>query len=83
MVKDIKGRPYALVSEVKAGTTIEVDGGFTCINAGELREVEEDERGLCFKCELGNHYLDGQISVDLESDQHFYIGVYLVSDVGS
>ncbi len=47
------------LDDLKAGDTITLDGGFTCIPAG-LVVVEEDKDGKFFKCHEGKHYLDGQ-----------------------
>ena len=76
MPKDIHGRPYALVSEVKAGTMIQVDGDFTCIEKGTCLIVQDNGRGLFVPCagDGGGHHLIGQLS----DDGAYYVGMYLV-----
>jgi len=76
MSKDLQGRHYALVSEVKAGTKIQVDGDFTCIEKDTCLTVQEDAgNGLFIPCadEGGKHSLEGQLS----DDDAYYVGVYL------
>lgn len=74
---------FAKVSEVKAGTKLKTDGGFTCIGEGAVVTVEDtasDENGhqpgdrLYFSCAKGKHFLNGQLD---DEDQH-YVGLYLV-----
>jgi len=76
-MKDINGRAYATVAEVKKGTKLEVDEDFTCIDNKTVVVVKEDELGLFFECEEGHHYLDGQIDINTDS---FYVGLYLSTD---
>ena len=65
---------YAHVSEVKVGTKLRTDGGFTCIDGDQVLTVEQDERGELFiPCDRGRHYIEGQ----LEDGDH-YIGLSLV-----
>lgn len=53
---------FAKVTEVKAGTKLITDGGFTCIGEGKLVEVQQDLTGhFFFPCKEGTHYLSGQI----------------------
>src|ERR1700752_627508 len=82
---------YAIVpvSSVKVGTRLIADGGFTCINKGEIVVVHEDSDGLYFNCcsEEGNygkaaddsrtqhHYLEGQLDDKGEN----YVGFWLLS----
>lgn len=72
--KDIKGRHYAKLQELKVGDAIELDGGFTCAKAG-TKIVKQNERGeLYFPCKGGRHMLVGQAD-----DGIHCIGVYKVS----
>lgn len=48
--KDIGGRPYARLHEIKAGDIIELDDGFTCIPAGQHKVVTNDVGELCVLC---------------------------------
>ena len=54
-------------SEVKAGDFIKADGGFTCLDAGEVCKVYADD-GLQSNphvpCREGKHFLCGQIGTD-------------------
>lgn len=63
---------YAKESEVKAGTVLIADGGFTCIPVGAELIVKEDAAGLYVDCGDGHHYLDGQLD-----DGDVYIGFTL------
>lgn len=77
MTTDNDGRPYALVSQVKAGDVLEADDGFTCLDEGDRLTVEKDDDGSLFvRCSEGHHNLDGQIEGVLEKEH--YIGLYLV-----
>lgn len=69
---DIAGRPYATVGQVGAGTLLEADGGFDCIEHGAILTVSEFGFGLCVPCSHGRHQLDGQLE-----DGEAYIGLYL------
>lgn len=51
---------YLKEGEIKAGDTVRLDGGFTCVEAG-LTIVQEDSGGLWFPCSSGRHYIDGQL----------------------
>lgn len=69
-------RPFARVSEINEGTMLIVDGGFTCIDQGEIRKVHRDKNGLYIECKEGKHYLGGQLrNVDPNND--YYVGLYL------
>lgn len=70
--KDKAGKPYAKVSEVKEGTVLVCDGGFTCVDDGAELIVKKDEKGLYFDCRDAGHYLDGQTD-----DGKVYVGLYL------
>lgn len=57
------GRPWARLSELKAGDKLVADGGFTCIKKGGVVVVEARGDGqLYVGCRSGSHYLDGQVS---------------------
>ncbi len=60
-------REYLKLSEAKAGMEIEIDGGFTCSDAG-VALLHEDENGLFFYCENGHHYIS--------DDDYHCIGIY-------
>lgn len=47
------------LSDLKAGDTITLDNGFTCLDAGD-HTVLIDDNGPCIPCSDGLHYLDGQ-----------------------
>lgn len=55
---DLAGRPWAKLSELHAGSVIELDDGFACCN-GQTRTVYKDhhEDHLYFYCNEGHHYL--------------------------
>ena len=76
MCKDIHGRMYAKVSEVKVGTCLECDGGFTCMEKGRVNVVKANEGGLYIVCNELVHGLDGQIAGD--EDDEYYVGLYCV-----
>lgn len=61
---DTKGKPWAQVSETKAGSILIPDGGFTCLEEAIAVIVREDARGLYVPCSDGRHGLDGQLSDD-------------------
>ncbi len=42
--RDIHGRPYARLDELKPGHLVEVDGGFTCLRRGEICEARPIDR---------------------------------------
>lgn len=48
------------LSELKAGDTVFVDNGFTCMDAGK-KTVKSDRGHLYVKCDAGNHDLAGQL----------------------
>jgi hypothetical protein len=59
MPTDYHGRPWAKLSELKEGSLIELDAGFTCAKAG-VQLVLQDQQGLYFICKNGKHYLDDE-----------------------
>lgn len=67
------GRPYAKLSELKAGDIVELDTGFTCHTAGKVA-VCEDKAGLFFECGEGHHYFEGQT----EDGEHC-VGIFKAS----
>ena len=64
------------LSDIKEGDTIVVDGGFTCMKAGE-KLVKGSKTGLYVDCndESGRHYLDGQ-----EDEKGELIGIHVSLD---
>lgn len=84
-MKDNRGREYATLSKCKCSMKLECDDGFTCIQAGAIKEVFEDDEGLYVHCNgpdgeshpNNKHYLDGQ----LEDDGDYIIGMYFVGEV--
>lgn len=71
MSADVNGRPYVKLSELKHGSKIELDGGFTCAGS-VVKTVQADEKGeLYFECREGYHFLVGQVD-----DGKYCIGVY-------
>ena len=58
------GGPAILaIDAVKVGDLLRADGGFTCLNDGELCLVHEGPSGgLYVECRSGQHFLDGQIN---------------------
>lgn len=66
---------FAKVSEVKEGTHLRADDGFTCIEHGAILKVFRNKNGeLSVPCSEGGHSLDGQ----LENGEE-YIGLSLVN----
>ncbi len=60
MTKDKQGRPYARLSELKAGDTVTIDGDFTCLKPWTQHVVKEGGIGLYVECKEGEHHLAGQ-----------------------
>lgn len=79
-MRDLNGRPYALVSEVVEGTILECDGDFTCLRAGDQRVVKTVDGRLSIDCDAEGHDLDGQLAIDEESKVEFYVGLYVVDN---
>ncbi len=50
------------IAEVKAGDKLRADGGFTCLNDGQIVEVKQGHGELLVACRHGEHGLDGQIN---------------------
>jgi len=56
---------FATIDQVRVGTILRCDGDFTCMNAGEEKEVQKDADGnLWVPCECGRHGLEGQLDYD-------------------
>ncbi|WP_299686656.1 hypothetical protein [uncultured Tateyamaria sp.] len=53
------------LSDLKAGDTITLDEGFTCLDAGD-HTVLMNDTGPCVRCSEGLHYLDAQ--EDMQGD---------------
>ena len=69
--EDINGRAYALVSEVVKNCMLQADGGFPCLEQGEICRVHEDNFGEFYiYCSAGVHSLDGQL------EDNYYVGLY-------
>lgn len=62
--------------EVRAGTRLRADGGFTCLLEGEVVTVEADGDMLFVPCVNGKHDLDGQRDFDTGET---YVGFFPVS----
>lgn len=68
---DKQGRSYAKLSELKVGDTIELDGGFTCRQAGRATVKARPDGALYFDCTDGGHALHGQAD-----DGENLVGIY-------
>lgn len=63
------------ISEVREGTILLADAGFSCIELGTTRTVQKDLDGRLFVyCAEDKHYLEGQ-----RTENGRYIGFELVS----
>jgi hypothetical protein len=67
---DKNGNPWAKLSELKAGDTVQLDDGFTCVKAGYVT-LEAVDGMLCFHCAEGTHAICGQAN-----DGEHCVGVY-------
>lgn len=84
---DQDNRKYAYVHEVKKGTVLIADGGFTCMSEGSRYIVDVDDEGPYVRCSRGKHYLDGQVTFEeprcvddkVIIDEPRYVGLYLGS----
>lgn len=70
---DISGRPYAKLSQLKAGDTVELDSGFTCRMEGSVELQADTKDELFFVCDDGKHYVSGQAD-----DGEHCVGIYKV-----
>jgi hypothetical protein len=73
-MKDKNGRPWATVDQVKPGSIVEADGGFTCLRKDTEHLVYSDPDGLVVLCDYGKHHIDGQ----LDDTHTYYVGLYFV-----
>lgn len=67
---DKQGRTYARLSDLKPGDLVQVDAGFDCIPAGDLRNVRFDGHAPYIQCTKGRHYLSS------DSNTGEIVGVY-------
>lgn len=68
---------FAKLSQVKVGTALIADAGFTCLPNKARRFVEADGNGLLFiPCKSGRHYLEGQFD---DADDPALVGLELGS----
>ena len=75
-------RPRVPISDVKIGTVLFTDDGFTCMGPGRMRTVYRDEHGLFVTCDDGRHYLDGQLLSEgpeelADGEEDAYVGFRL------
>lgn len=69
---DKQGRPWAKLSELKAGDVVEIDSSFTCMTPNQKYTVYEDRKGeFAILCNEGKHWLCGN-----EPAPDSIIGVY-------
>ena len=57
---DLQGRPYAKLSGLKEGDTVQVDAGFTCMPPGTYTVYKHGCGELCLFCSHGRHFLRSQ-----------------------
>ncbi len=79
MAKDLQEKQYALVSEIKEGDFVTVDGGFNCMKEGTKKKVRRRNGVLNISCRSdGGHGLDGQEETVCGGVkcQPFYMGIY-------
>lgn len=68
-----EGNAIIPISSVREGTVLICDGGFTCMNEGDLKTVQRNASGELFvPCKCGEHALDGQ-----ENEDGTYSGFWL------
>lgn len=70
---DKSGRPWAKLSELKVGDKLEADGGFTCMNKGQVFDVQREGARLFIACREEYHDLQGQAD-----DGEHLVGLYKV-----
>lgn len=79
---DKTGRPWAKLSELKAGDKVELDNGFTCHARGVTR-LGEDSGGLFFRCngdkekKTPPYRLTHHIAGQADDGEHL-VGIYKV-----
>lgn len=71
MKTDVNGHRYAKLDDLKPGYNVEVDGGFTCMDADVIKIVHSHENGLYIDCEEGRHFLNGQ-----DDGDGYCVGIY-------
>jgi hypothetical protein len=80
IARDINGKAYARISEIKEGDYVIVDGGFTCMKDGTRKRVRLGRNGeLNIACTSdGGHSLNGQYETKCAGKccQPFYMGIY-------
>lgn len=83
-MEDKFGRPYAKLSELKAGDWAELDDGFTCAPAGPVLLQADDKGKLYFAC-CGEHDHDEGIEANERhyvagqaDDGEHCVGVYII-----
>ena len=70
---DTYGRPWAKLSEVKAGDWLRSDAGFDCLSTEAEVEVQQHPTGLFVVCSEGMHFIEGQAD-----DGEHLVGFYSV-----
>lgn len=75
-MKDVNGRDYARLIDLRIGDWVQVDDGFDCMEPNGIREVEESKTGMgaCIRCTQGMHNLIGQLA----ADGIYLIGIYKI-----
>lgn len=69
-------RTFAKIADVRVGSKLETDGGFTCMEKGHIKIVRQNKKGELFVyCRDGEHYLGWQAD-----DGDIYIGLYAVPE---
>jgi hypothetical protein len=63
----------ARIDNITIGTALKSDGGFNCLDCGEVVTVAEDKDGMFVPCRCGRHYLEGQVT-----DEGVLVGFALV-----
>lgn len=73
-MNDRSGIPWAKLANVKPGTRLRCDDGFTCMRPDVIKVVETDAAGQPFiPCDDGKHYLEGQLDFEGGDD---LVGLY-------
>lgn len=67
---------FCKLSDLSVGDKVKVDGGFTCMSDGDIKEVKIDKNDdLYVDCNDGTHLLVGQTIMN-NTDDDTLIGVY-------
>lgn len=71
-------KPFVKVDEVKEGTVLIPDSGFTCMKADQPKTVlkKEGTGELYILCREGWHFLDGQ----KDTESNTYVGLYPMTE---